>query len=286
MTRPRRARRCQLSVPGSSEKMLIKAAASAADHVFCDLEDAVAPSAKVEARDKIAWALNNLDWGKKTRCVRINDVTTQWCHDDVITLVDKAGSRIDTIMLTKPYTAEQWQAIERLGQDAWDDVARRCGLNDQHLITAEYSDDAVTFDVIGALADRMGVDVDAALEAFGRHWIAYAGASAFARVMAMAGDDVETFIENLDRMHASIKSTMPLARMPHFALVEATTDRLTVIYESERTGLGPFVRGILAAVAERFGERMEIAEQATETGLLFTLTRTRSPEPSQRPKAA
>src|ERR1700757_4412819 len=103
--RPRRARRSQLSVPGSSEKMLQKGAESNADHVFCDLEDAVAPSVKVEARSKIAWALNNLDWGKKTRCVRINDVTTEWCHGDVITVVEQAGANIDTIMLTKPYAA-------------------------------------------------------------------------------------------------------------------------------------------------------------------------------------
>jgi citrate lyase subunit beta / citryl-CoA lyase len=103
--RPARLRRSQLSVPGSSEKMLVKGAESAADHVFCDLEDAVAPSAKVEARDKIAWALNNLDWGNKTRCVRINDVTTEFCHGDIITIVEKAGARLDTIMLTKPFTA-------------------------------------------------------------------------------------------------------------------------------------------------------------------------------------
>ncbi|WP_342726332.1 CoA ester lyase [Bradyrhizobium sp. B097] len=112
--RPARPRRSQLSVPGSSEKMLAKAAASNADHVFCDLEDAVAPSAKVEARDKIAWALNNLNWGTKTRCVRINDVTTQWCHDDVITIVEKAGKSVDTIMLTKPYTAADVIFLDRL----------------------------------------------------------------------------------------------------------------------------------------------------------------------------
>ncbi len=112
-----RPRRSQLSVPGSSEKMLRKGAESAADHVFCDLEDAVAPSVKVEARDKIAWALNNLDWGKKTRCVRINDVTTEWCHGDIITVVEKAGANIDTIMLTKPYTAADVIFLDRmLGQ--------------------------------------------------------------------------------------------------------------------------------------------------------------------------
>jgi len=103
--RPARLRRVQLSVPGSSEKMLQKAAASAADHVFCDLEDAVAPSAKVGARDTIAEALNTLDWGRKTRCVRINDVTTEWCHEDIITIVEKAGRNLDTIMLTKPFCA-------------------------------------------------------------------------------------------------------------------------------------------------------------------------------------
>ncbi|WP_439816496.1 HpcH/HpaI aldolase/citrate lyase family protein [Zavarzinia sp. CC-PAN008] len=113
-TRPQRARRSQLSVPGSSEKMLQKGAESQADHVFCDLEDAVAPSAKVEARGKIAWALNNLDWGRKTRCVRINDVTTEWCHGDIIEIVEKAGTNLDTIMLTKPYTAADVLFLDRM----------------------------------------------------------------------------------------------------------------------------------------------------------------------------
>ena len=112
--RIKRARRSQLSVPGSSEKMLRKGAESTADHVFCDLEDAVAPSVKVEARDKIAWALNNLSWGKKTRCVRINDVTTEWCHGDIITVVEKAGANLDTIMLTKPYSAADVVFLDRM----------------------------------------------------------------------------------------------------------------------------------------------------------------------------
>lgn len=112
--RPKRARRSQLSVPGSNENMLKKAAASAADHVFCDLEDAVAPSEKVASRAKISWALNNLDWGRKTRCVRINDVTTEWCHGDIIEIVEKAGANLDTIMLTKPYTAADVIFVDRM----------------------------------------------------------------------------------------------------------------------------------------------------------------------------
>jgi citrate lyase subunit beta/citryl-CoA lyase len=99
--RPRRLRRVQLSVPGSSEKMMAKAAASAADHVFLDLEDAVAPSAKVEARGKIVTALKTLSWGKKTRCVRINDLSTKYAYQDIITVVEGAGEHLDTIMVPK-----------------------------------------------------------------------------------------------------------------------------------------------------------------------------------------
>jgi len=103
---PRRPRRCQLSVPGSSEKMLSKAAGLEVDHVFLDLEDAVAPNAKADARGKIVAALNGLAWKPKTLCVRINDVDTPWCHDDVIEVVSGAGDKLDTIMLTKAKRAE------------------------------------------------------------------------------------------------------------------------------------------------------------------------------------
>jgi citrate lyase subunit beta/citryl-CoA lyase len=103
--RPKRLRRVQLAVPGSNEKMLAKAAASAADHVFLDLEDAVAPSAKVAARSSIVNALRTLDWGKKTRCVRINDLGTQWAYEDIIHVVEQAGDYVDTIMVPKVASA-------------------------------------------------------------------------------------------------------------------------------------------------------------------------------------
>jgi citrate lyase subunit beta/citryl-CoA lyase len=99
--RPRRARRVQLSTPGSSEKMIQKAAESKADHVFLDLEDAVAPSQKRDARKKIVAGLRSLDWGRKTRCVRINDLTTEYAFEDIIEVVEGAGEHLDTIMLTK-----------------------------------------------------------------------------------------------------------------------------------------------------------------------------------------
>ena len=112
--RPRRARRVQLSTPGSSEKMMAKAAASDADHVFLDLEDAVAPNQKIAARKKIIEALNTLDWGKKVRCVRINDLSTEYAYEDIIEVVEGAGHNLDTIMMTKVMSASDILFADRL----------------------------------------------------------------------------------------------------------------------------------------------------------------------------
>jgi citrate lyase subunit beta/citryl-CoA lyase len=65
------------------------------------LEDAVAPKAKVEARSKAVEALKNLEWGGKTRCVRINDLGTEWAFEDIITIVEGAHQHIDVIMIPK-----------------------------------------------------------------------------------------------------------------------------------------------------------------------------------------
>ena len=101
MTRPTRLRRSELSTPGTSEKMIVKAAASSADLVFLDLEDAVAPAEKEKARQPIVAALNDLDWGTKTRAVRINGTHTHWCADDLTAVVEGAGARLDVVIIPK-----------------------------------------------------------------------------------------------------------------------------------------------------------------------------------------
>jgi len=96
-----RSRRSVLAVPGSSLRFLEKAQSLPVDEVFLDLEDAVAPLAKEEARHNIVTALREGDWDGKTRVVRVNDLTTQWTYRDVIEIVEGAGDRLDCLMLPK-----------------------------------------------------------------------------------------------------------------------------------------------------------------------------------------
>ena len=96
-----RLRRSELSTPGSNERMIEKATASAADFVLLDLEDAVAPNEKVNARAKVAHSLKTLDWGKKTRAVRINDLESEYAYQDIISVVEEAGDHLDILIVPK-----------------------------------------------------------------------------------------------------------------------------------------------------------------------------------------
>ena len=109
-----RARRSCLAVPGSNPRFLEKAQSLPADQVFLDLEDACAPLVKESARHAIVDALNNGDWGGKTRVVRVNDWTTHWTYRDVITVVEGAGPNLDCVMLPKVQNAGQIEALDLL----------------------------------------------------------------------------------------------------------------------------------------------------------------------------
>jgi citrate lyase subunit beta / citryl-CoA lyase len=110
----KRARRVELAVPGSNERMMAKAVASKADLVFLDLEDAVAPSAKVGARKSVIDALKNLDWTGKTSCVRINDLGTEWAYEDIIEVVEAAHEHLDIIMIPKVFRGEDVRFVDTL----------------------------------------------------------------------------------------------------------------------------------------------------------------------------
>ncbi len=94
--------------------MLDKARGLKSDQLFMDLEDAVAPLAKADARKNIVQALNEGGYEDKIRAVRVNDWTTQWTYTDVIEIVEGAGANLDCIMLPKVQNAEQVVALDLL----------------------------------------------------------------------------------------------------------------------------------------------------------------------------
>ena len=108
-----RLHRSELAVPGSNPAMFEKAAKSAADIVFLDVEDAVAPDDKAQARKNIIQGLNDIDWGRKTMMVRINGLDTHYMYRDVVDIVE-ACPRLDMILIPKVGTPADVYAIDMM----------------------------------------------------------------------------------------------------------------------------------------------------------------------------
>lgn len=94
--------------------MLAKAPTLPADMIFVDLEDSVAPADKEAARGRAAAAIRGGDWGDRVVCVRLNAWETPWTVYDVLEVVERAGSRLDEVMLPKVQSAAEVVALDLL----------------------------------------------------------------------------------------------------------------------------------------------------------------------------
>ncbi len=96
-----RLTRSMLFVPASRPDMIQKAAQSAADAICLDLEDSVALDQKEASRANVIHAFQQIDFGARTRMLRINALDTPFAYRDVIEIVEAAGDHLDLIMLPK-----------------------------------------------------------------------------------------------------------------------------------------------------------------------------------------
>lgn len=131
---PARLNRSELAVPGSQPQLFEKAAKSAVDVIFLDLEDAVAPDDKEQARKNIIEAINDIDWNDKVLSVRINGLDTHYMYRDVVDVLEQTGDRLDLIMIPKVGTASDVYALDMLVTQVEDAKGRKKRIGFEHII--------------------------------------------------------------------------------------------------------------------------------------------------------
>jgi len=109
-----RLHRSELAVPGSNVRMLEKAPEMGADIVMLDLEDAVAPDDKEQARTNVIDALRGQDWSGCSVSLRINGLDTHYCYRDLVDVVEQAGRHVDSIMIPKVGSGADVQLVATL----------------------------------------------------------------------------------------------------------------------------------------------------------------------------
>ena len=133
MPSPVRLMRTMLFVPGSRPAMIAKAAASLADAVCLDLEDSVLPDEKAASRGNVIRALQEIDFGRRVRMVRINSLDTDYAELDVMEVMGAAADRVDVVMMPKVASDADVVFVDRLLTQVEDakGLTRRIGIEAQ-----------------------------------------------------------------------------------------------------------------------------------------------------------
>lgn len=169
------------------------------------------------------------------------------------------------------HTAARSMVVETMGDAAWQHILEQADMDGEYFISGQNYSDDVTFALIEAVTRISGVETADLLRSFGRYWIGYAANSPYGTMFRIGGEDLDTFLKNLNRMHASVHTTMPESRMPSFELLRNENGRMDVLYTSDRTGLFPFVEGLLKGLMDHFREPGHVTHATTEEGDVFSL---------------
>lgn len=163
------------------------------------------------------------------------------------------------------------QAVEDLAVqlgDAplWSAIKERAGVDLQAFVAMQSYDDDVTYRLVAATSAVLEMPPKAVLEAFGEHWITYAGQSNYGPIFATMGATLPEFLRNLDSMHVRITLSMPQLKPPSFSCEEVDAETVLVRYWSHRDGLAPMVTGLLRGLGALFDLAIKVNARDREPG--------------------
>lgn len=156
--------------------------------------------------------------------------------------------------------------VGQFGADAWSRICARAEVADDEFLSMEGYEDKVTYDLVGAASEELGLPPDKILEAFGQYWVEYTAVEGYGDLLDSAGDTLLEFLSNLDQLHARVKLAFPDLKPPRFAVTDEDEHGLVLHYYSDRPGLGPLVTGLIHGLGKRFDRELEVSMSRDESG--------------------
>ena len=155
-------------------------------------------------------------------------------------------------------SAIQSYVVETHGLNTWDHLKLAADCNVDFFISMDSYDDNITYSLVAAAPEVLGVSQGRFLESIGEFWVPYVGKGDYKEIFKMAGSDFISFIQNINNMHSRVMTLMPDLVPPTFTCKNITDNSMMVDYYSKRDGLAPMVVGLLRGLAVWFKLEMTI----------------------------
>lgn len=148
--------------------------------------------------------------------------------------------------------------IANFGEEKWEAIKERSGVDIDFFISSEPYDDDVTFKLAVAVSEEMNMSVSDVLIAFGEWWVIKTTTEKFPGLMDSGGDNLKDFLLNLPNFHNRVMLIYPKLTPPEFKVSDITENGLNLHYFSKRQGLQEFVRGLLQGLGKMFNSPVSL----------------------------
>lgn len=147
------------------------------------------------------------------------------------------------------------------GEETWAIIKHKAAIEDiDFFIGMEGYPDDVTYRLVAAASDVLGIPPQEILKAFGEYWVTYTAEEGYGELLASAGNSLPEFMENLDNLHARVGLSFPNLLPPCFESEHTTEKSMDLHYKSTRQGLAPMVIGLVHGLGKRFQTKVDITQ--------------------------
>lgn len=150
--------------------------------------------------------------------------------------------------------------ITQHGRETWDRIALAAHVKEPQFDSMRAYDDAVTSQLVSAASQELGVHSDDILRDLGKFWVPFTDEQGYGAMFEIAGPSLREFLLTLDTLHARVGAHFKSLRPPSFQFDSTAPRTLRMHYRSERSGLCPFVVGLLDGLAHRFRTSIHLEE--------------------------
>lgn len=146
------------------------------------------------------------------------------------------------------------------GEDTWQEIKQKAEVDVDLFLSMEGYPDDITHRLVKAASQVLGLSSAEIMSAFGQYWVQYTAQEGYGEMMAMSGDTLPEFLQNLDALHARVGVVFPKLQPPSFECEDVEEESLKLHYYSERQGLAPMVIGLVQGLGQKFDTEVEITQ--------------------------
>lgn len=166
--------------------------------------------------------------------------------------------------------------VNGYGVDAWREVCKMSGFEEEDFVGMEPYPDALTYTLVHNISKLTGMDTSKILEVFGEHWILYTADEGYGDLMNLSGSNFVDFLSNLDLLHERISNIMSQPAPPLFSTRNHRENSVELGYRSNREGFIPRLNGFIKGLGKCFnlkvtGEQIEFKNKGAVCDVIKTV---------------